>query len=92
MSAQHAADRGILPLREIEGLRGPRGLPVFGNALQVRRDQIQQQVESWCAHYGDHFRIRFGKRRFLVLADPDTVASAMGGGRASSAALPRWRS
>ena len=65
------------PLREIADLPGPRGLPLLGNALQIDSERLHQTVEGWRRRYGDLFRFRLGGRKFLVVADPEAVASVL---------------
>ena len=64
-------------LREIHQLAGPRGWPVLGNAPQLQRSRMHLQLEEWMRRYGDLFTFRIGARRFLVLADPDSIATVL---------------
>ena len=61
------------PLREIADLPGPRGLPVIGNLLQVKRNSIHQTVERWNLEYGPYFRFKLGARRMLAVADHEAL-------------------
>ena len=61
----------------IADLPGPRGLPLLGNALQVDRHRLHQQLEGWAREYGDAFTFTILSRRFLVLANPETVAGVL---------------
>jgi cytochrome P450 len=65
------------PLREISDLPGPRGVPVFGNVLQMDRNALHLAAERWAREYGDYFRFRIGSRRFLALADPEAIAAVL---------------
>ena len=56
-------------MRSIEDLPGPRGLPVLGNALQVRQGQLHLMAERWCREYGPVFRFDLGPRRILGVSD-----------------------
>lgn len=56
-------------LREIDDLRGPRGLPLIGNLLQIDKAQIHANVEAWARRYGPVFPFRLGRSRLLVVAD-----------------------
>ena len=65
------------PLRSIEALPGPRGLPLLGNLLQVRPVRIHRDIEAWCRRYGSLFRVRFGPILTLVVADHALVNAVM---------------
>jgi len=60
-------------LREIAELPGPRGLPVLGNLLQVRRSTIHQDVERWSREHGPYFRFSLGGRQLLGVADHEAL-------------------
>ncbi|CAG7827786.1 unnamed protein product, partial [Allacma fusca] len=47
---------------------GPMGLPVIGNAHQMRGHRHVKLAE-WADKYGDIYQIRFGNRRCYVLTD-----------------------
>ncbi|HEX5682998.1 MAG TPA: cytochrome P450 [Ideonella sp.] len=63
--------------RRIADLPGPRGLPLLGNTLQLDRDRLHQQAEAWARQYGEAYRMRIGRRRFLVLSNPEVVAAVL---------------
>ncbi len=63
--------------RKIADLPGPPGLPVLGNSLQMDRDRLHQQVEGWARQYGEAYSFSILSRRFLVLANPQAVASVL---------------
>lgn len=56
---------------------GPRPLPVFGNLLGVDRTQLHVQMEAWREQYGDVYKIRFGPRNVLAIADPQAIATML---------------
>lgn len=64
-------------LRQFDDLPGPRGLPVFGNLLQIDSTRVHQQVEAWCEAFGPVFKLRLGKRRVVVVGDHELIASAL---------------
>lgn len=68
------ARRTTIPLQD---LPGPRGLPILGNATQVRSEQLHRQLEAWSRLHGSRYRIRLGGRRMLVCADPDDIAAVL---------------
>ena len=65
------------PLREMGELPGPRGLPLLGNALQLDSNRIHLVAEKWQRRYGDYFRFSIGRRRFLVVSDPETIGAVL---------------
>lgn len=64
-------------LRRFDDLPGPRGLPVFGNLLQIDSTQLHLQFESWCRKYGPIFRLRLGAGRIVVIGDHELVAKLL---------------
>ncbi|NVD98206.1 cytochrome P450 [Massilia sp. BJB1822] len=68
--AAHAPDR---TLRRLDQLPRPRGLPLLGNALQVRAERIHRDVEAWAAIHGPLFTIRLGRTTALVVADHELI-------------------
>src|SRR2546423_8652559 len=67
----------VLSLRQIHELPGPRGLPFFGNALEVDSTSIHLAADAWRREYGDFFEMRLGPRRFLVIADAEAIARVL---------------
>ncbi len=63
--------------RTLADLPGPRGIPVFGNLLQVDRSCIHRSVEAWAAEYGPYFRFRIGDRRFVAVGDHAALAALL---------------
>lgn len=64
-------------LRRIEDLPGPRRLPLLGNALQVRPDRMHLVAERWSDVYGPIYRFDIGRRRLVVVADPDVINTVL---------------
>jgi cytochrome P450 len=64
-------------LRRLDELPGPRGLPVLGNALQIRPARMHKQFEAWSKTYGPLFRVQLGRRKFLVMADHELMGAAL---------------
>jgi cytochrome P450 len=61
----------------ISELPGPRGLPLLGNLLQIDTSRLHLIAEAWSRKYGESFRFRIGRRQFLALANPDTIAAVL---------------
>jgi len=74
---QTAPVQATRPLRRADELPGPRGLPVFGNALQIDAPRFHLQVEQWCREYGPFYRLQIGKRKILVVGDHAAVAAVL---------------
>ncbi|NXA53229.1 CP1A4 protein, partial [Nothocercus julius] len=55
---------------------GPRGLPILGNALQLRKDP-HVVLAKLGQQYGDVMEIRIGMRPVLVLNGLDTIKQAL---------------
>lgn len=53
-------------------LPGPKGLPLLGNFLELRRDPLSF-FEHLARHYGDTAALRIGPRRALFLNDPALI-------------------
>lgn len=66
-------DRPV-PLNE---LRGPAPWPVVGNALQVKREHLHQDMERWADIYGPVFKVQFGRDVVLVIADHELIGSLL---------------
>ena len=64
-------------LRQYDDLPGPRGVPIFGNLLQIDSTRMHQQLEAWCETYGPVFRLRLGRRRAVVIGDHALIATAL---------------
>jgi cytochrome P450 len=58
-------------------LPGPRGIPLLGNAHQIRPEQMHRQLEDWSKTYGDRYQISLGMRRMLVCSNSDDIASVL---------------
>lgn len=63
--------------RAIADLPGPRGLPLLGNALQLHPRTMHRTMEDWSRRYGPVFRVRFGPREAVVLADSAAIAAVL---------------
>jgi cytochrome P450 len=64
-------------LRRFEDLPGPRGLPLFGNTLQIDSARLHQQMEQWCREFGPYYRMRLGRRPTLVIGEHEAVAAVL---------------
>jgi cytochrome P450 len=60
-------------VRTIEQLPGPRRIPLLGNVHQVRAGSMHQTAERWADRYGPIYRLDLGRRRIVVISDPDVI-------------------
>ena len=72
-----AAEPTARVLRHFDDLPGPRGIPWFGNALQVDTSRLHLQLEAWCRDHGPFYKLQLVKRRVLVVADHEVVAAML---------------
>lgn len=63
--------------RRVRDLPGPPGLPLLGNALQIERDRVHQIAEQWAREYGEVYRFRITSREFVVMSNPEMVATIL---------------
>jgi len=72
-----AAENASQQLRQLKDLPGPKGLPVLGNALQIKRHILHQKFEQWSREFGDYYRVQIGPRKLLVVADHQAFAKVL---------------
>lgn len=70
------ADAPAAPLR-FEDLPGPRAWPLVGNALQMDRERLHEQLAEWAARYGDAFAVRLGRRRAVAISNGEDIARVL---------------
>ena len=56
---------------------GPRGLPVFGSLLELRRD-THLAIDRLARRYGDVCLLRFGNVPTVIISHPDNLQEAFG--------------
>ena len=76
-SSQTLAPAAPPALRCFEDLPGPRGIPWFGNALQIDSARLHLQLEQWSREYGPFFKLQLVKRRVIVVGDHEAVAAVL---------------
>jgi len=67
----------VTALRRFADLPGPRGLPFFGNALQIETPRFHQQLEAWAREFGPFFKLQLMKRHVMVIGDHEAVAAVL---------------
>ena len=63
--------------RRVGELPAPPGLPLLGNLLQLDRERLHLTLERWRQKYGDYYAFRNTRRRVLVVADPEAIATML---------------
>lgn len=61
-------------IRSLKELPGPKGVPLLGNARQIRPSEMHLQLEAWVRDFGERYRIALGPRPFFITANPDDIA------------------
>jgi hypothetical protein len=46
---------------------GPKGVPIFGNTLQVPPDRAEKKFIEWAREYGELFRIQMGWNEWVFV-------------------------
>lgn len=64
-------------VRQLRDLPGPRGLPLLGNASQIRLGRMHLILEQWGKKYGWPYRIALGNQKAVVIADPALITEAL---------------
>jgi cytochrome P450 len=70
------AEAGMASL-SFDTLKGPDGLPVLGNMLQLDSLRFHRQLEGWSEQFGKYYRLQLGPKRALVTADAAAIAAVM---------------
>ena len=68
----------VRPARSVKNLPGPWGVPLIGNALQLKPHKMHIQFEAWARRYGPFYKLRIGSRRtILVVADHKAIGALL---------------
>jgi cytochrome P450 len=59
--------------RAIADLPAPPGLPVAGNALQLKSDRLHLVLEDWARKLGPVFRFNIGRRPIVAFASEEPI-------------------
>ena len=62
-----------LKLRTLDQLPGPRGLPLLGNALEIKPKELHRLVAGWADQFGPLFVFRVATTRILTVADAEII-------------------
>ncbi len=63
--------------RKLADLPGPRGWPLFGNALEIDIPRVHQQLEDWSRQYGPLYKAKIMGHRVLVISDPELAETVL---------------
>lgn len=68
----------VRPVRSVKDLPGPWGIPLIGNALQLKPQRMHLQFEAWARRFGPFYKLRIGPRRtILVVADHKAIGTLL---------------
>ncbi len=65
------------PVRRLEDLPSPKGLPWLGNALQLEPSRLHLILEGWGAQLGEVYTFGLGPKRVFVSSDPQHLQTAL---------------
>jgi cytochrome P450 len=60
-------------LKSVSEMKGPQGLPIIGNLLQVDIEKFHLQLEQWSNEYGPIYKIKMGPREIVCISDAETI-------------------
>ncbi len=63
--------------RTMADLPGPRGWPIFGNALQIDVPRVHRMLEDWARQYGKLYRVSVMSRSAIVISDAELTESLL---------------
>ena len=75
-------------LRSLDDLPGPRGLPVLGNALDLKPKELHRIVSGWADQFGPMFVFKVATQRILTVSDAETIQQVL---RDRPDRFRRWR-
>ena len=75
-------------LRTLDELPGPRGIPLLGNALELKPKELHRLLRRWTDRFGPLFVFRVATQRILTVADAETIQQLL---RDRPERFRRWR-
>jgi cytochrome P450 len=63
--------------RRVADLPAPKGIPLFGNALQIEPLRFHRQLERWARELGTPFRLQLGREPIVVWTDAELFQQVM---------------
>jgi cytochrome P450 len=74
MAADDRRTTDASPIRSIDDLPAPPGLPLIGNAYEIlRSSSLHRTFERWADRYGPLIRVEAGRRRGVLVSDIDEI-------------------
>jgi cytochrome P450/nitrite reductase/ring-hydroxylating ferredoxin subunit len=65
------------PIRSLQQLPGPRGLPLLGNSLQLDLSQLHKILEQWSDTFGPIYKFNIGNKPHVVIAEPELISKIL---------------
>ena len=63
--------------RELADVPGPKGVPLFGNMLQIESTQFHLALENWAHEFGPYYKIRLGSKQILIISDQVVIGQLL---------------
>lgn len=63
--------------RTLADLPGPRGWPIFGNALQIDVQRVHRMLEDWAREYGRIYKLAVMSKPAIVISDAELAESLL---------------
>ncbi len=60
-------------LRKLNDLPGPHGLPLLGNALDLKPRELHRIISGWADRFGAMFVFRVATQKILTIADAEII-------------------
>jgi cytochrome P450 len=61
------------PYHLLSQLPGPKGVPVFGNLLQINLQKLHSILEAWAAIYGDIYQFKLANKTVVAISNPTLI-------------------
>lgn len=79
---------GATAYRTLDELPGPRGIPLLGNALEIKPRELHRLLGKWADQFGPIFVFSVATTRILTISDADTIQQIL---RDRPERFRRWR-
>jgi cytochrome P450 len=84
----HEPRPGVTTLRTLDDLPGPRGIPILGNALDIKPRDLHRLIKGWAEQFGPLFVFKVATTRMLTVSDAETIQRLL---RDRPDRFRRWR-
>ena len=65
------------PLNSLSQLAGPKGLPIFGNLLQIDLQKLHSILEEWSDNYGEMYTFKIANKAVVAISDPMLIQNIL---------------